>query len=485
MPKVMQPTTSWRIPALLPEQTDVPAANLMSSEISIQMERMKTITAARFVSEHDVPSSPAPLSDVEQALDMTSQSSAQIATIPFFVPEPPAPAPVAEAAPVYDPMTSFPPTALAHDAGATPEFVQSLGLPLFLVGQNVQALQTLTSTPSLLGSLVDSSGAYDQARLLSPVQNLSSSSSQAPPAPALPTTNGLYGATASAPSYGQTPSFPTSGGGYRGGSEGNLHISGYGPATTQSDIIAMFSPYVQVREVVMKGTFAFVNTDDPVNAKRSREALNGAMLGGRTVRVNPAQRKSRDSATSAYGPAGGLSFSGTSSASSFAPSATSTSTFPPSNNAYGGASTNLAGAPAPSFGAPAPAAGMPAGGTGQNLDIDNVRDDRGNAATKNLFVAGYGQGTTEDSLRALFAQHTEVIGVVSKGSFSFVNTSDRGSAVRARQALSGTMLNGGVLRINFAKETGRLGTSFDLTYGKNTGPNAQRSNSMSYYGRGY
>jgi hypothetical protein len=61
--------------------------------------------------------------------------------------------------------------------------------------------------------------------------------------------------------------------------------------------------------------------------------------------------------------------------------------------------------------------------------------------------------------------------------------------------LGGTMLNGGVLRINFAKETGRLGTSFDLTYGPNTGPNANRPNAnarpppantnMSYYGRGY
>ena len=46
--------------------------------------------------------------------------------------------------------------------------------------------------------------------------------------------------------------------GYRGdqnNGEGNLHLSGYGPSTTQADIITLFGPYVQVDEVVMKGTF--------------------------------------------------------------------------------------------------------------------------------------------------------------------------------------------------------------------------------------
>lgn len=122
-------------------------------------------------------------------------------------------------------------------------------------------------------------------------------------------------------------------------------------------------------------------------------------------------------------------------------------------------------------------------------NVDSVRDDRGNPATKNLFVAGYGQGTTEQQLRDLVGQFAIVTGVVSKGTFAFVNTSDRSGAVAARENLGGTMFNGGVLRINFAKETGRLGTSFDLTYGPNTGPNANRApgpppQSMSYYGRG-
>jgi hypothetical protein len=55
-----------------------------------------------------------------------------------------------------------------------------------------------------------------------------------------------------------------------------------------------------------------------------------------------------------------------------------------------------------------------------------------------------------------------------KGTFSFVNTADKSQAVNVRNALMGTLLNGGSLRINFAKETGRLGTSFDTTYGPGT-----------------
>ena len=115
-------------------------------------------------------------------------------------------------------------------------------------------------------------------------------------------------------------------------------------------------------------------------------------------------------------------------------------------------------------------------------NVNDVRDDRGNPATKNLFVAGYGPGTSEPQLREVFGQYATVVGVVTKGTFAFVNTSDRGAAVRAREALSGTVVNGGALRINFAKETGRLGTSFDLTYGPGSGGGG---GGASHYGRGY
>lgn len=75
---------------------------------------------------------------------------------------------------------------------------------------------------------------------------------------------------------------------------------------------------------------------------------------------------------------------------------------------------------------------------------------------------GYGPGTSEAQIRQIFSQHTQVVGVVLKGNFTFVNTSSREAAVKAREMLQGSMINGGPLRINFAKETGRLGTSFDL-----------------------
>ena len=109
----------------------------------------------------------------------------------------------------------------------------------------------------------------------------------------------MYGAGPSINKYGpvstnQSPYGNNTSNGYRGtqnSSEGNLHLSGYGPHTTQPEIIALFSPYVQVREVVMKGTFCFVNTDDATMAKQAREALNGALLGGAPIRINMAQRK--------------------------------------------------------------------------------------------------------------------------------------------------------------------------------------------------
>jgi len=64
----------------------------------------------------------------------------------------------------------------------------------------------------------------------------------------------------------------------------------------------------------------------------------------------------------------------------------------------------------------------------------------------------------------MFGQYATIVGIVMKGTFAFVNTSDKVAAVNAREFLSNTTVNGGALRINFAKESGRLGTSFDVTY---------------------
>jgi RNA recognition motif-containing protein len=523
---------NWHVPSLLPERPDVVKAQLDSKELFAQIERMKTVTLASYFSDADVPASPAPISDIEQAIDMTSQSSAVIAPIPFFIPtpQPVEPVPAPQPTSMYPNTTSqFAPSvqgAVGHSSslGATPELVQSLGLPMFLVGQDVQALHTLASSPGLLGTLVDSSGMYDQQRLMNLVQTLSMSQGQpgqqqgahhsaysagvSAYAPA-PSSSNIY-----APPPSMQPSYPPSGSFRTKSDDGNLHVSGYGPSTTQADIINLFSPYVQVDEVVMKGTFSFINTADPIRAQQAREALHGTLLGGMPIRINAAQRKNKDSsggfggapASNFYGPPGAAplpSFGGP----KFGPPGAGRPPMPTATPSFGGvpggAIMGLGGAMGPPGGAMGPP-GVPRAPLGpppgpspvanMNIPIEAVRDDRGNAPTKNLFVAGYGAGTTEQQLRDIFGLHCSVIGVILKGNFSFVNTSTIGDAVRSRAALQGTNLNGGPLRINFAKETGRLGTSFDLTYNERSGPNARRpgpgmppgpppQQRMSYYGR--
>jgi len=458
----MATTKPWRKPDPLVPNPEVTAPILSSAEIAVQNERTGKVQPAKYVTDDSVPDSPAPLTGVEQALDMTSVASANVANIPFFIPQAPAPPPQApspaQATTYQPPVSSNPPLPTytlppqgSHES-ATVQTVQSLGLPLFLVGQNVGALQTLASSPSLLNTLVEPNGQYDQPRLLSLVHTLSQSTApshhapvpmHAPPAfggasylPPGAAGGGIYGPASVPESFGGfsgTGGGPKSGG-YRGesNSDGNLHVSGYGPTTTQADIISMFSPYVRVDEVVMKGTFCFVNTSDPGNAQKAREILSGTLLGGMPIRINMAQRRARDP-----------NFAGGAGGPPKAP------TLPP---------PRIAG----SFGAPPVAGGFGAPPGGQN--VDDVRDDRGNPATKNLFVAGYGPGTSEAQIKEMFGQYATIVGIVMKGTFAFVNTSDKVAAVNAREFLSNTTVNGGALRINFAKESGRLGTSFDVTY---------------------
>ena len=456
-------THSWEQPKSLPLDPECPAVNVVSNELSVQKQRMLGVLAASYLSPEDVPSNPNPLSEVEFSRNM-SQASTRPQIIPFFIPQqepvlqvvpPPVPPPVPTSfsAPVPPPMTLpvAPPPSVPQGI-ATVEIVSALRLPPFLAGQNIKALQTLASSPGLLTAFVDGNGAYDQARILNLVQTLTqnlSGSSAPPPVPqppvAAPPTQPTYG------KYGpmSTPSFPppqsssvyappqAGKSGYRGDqnvTDGNLHLSGYGPMTTPEQIIQLFSPYVKVDEIVPKANFMFVNTNDPEGAKRAREALNGVMLGGSPLRINVALRRNK----------------------------------------------NPSGAPPVRA---APAMPLPINPMGQ-IDYDSVRDDRGNPATRNLFVAGYGQGTSETDLRNLFNQHTTVTGVVVKGSFAFVNTTEKTTAVNAREALTGAILNGGVLRINFAKESGRLGTSFDGGSNAFQQRNHQQS-APSYYGRSY
>lgn len=370
------------------------------------------------------------------------------------------------------PPPAVPPPTIPSTA-ASVEIVKAMGLPPFLAGQNIQALQTLAGSRNLLSAFVDANGAPDQVRILNLVQtitqNMPTSNVQAPPPlmtqqPMPPQTFGQYPTIQTSP-YQSPPQASFLGGnpsqnntsvhnniskGYRGDqnvSDGNLHLSGYGPMTTPEQIVALFAPYVKVDEVVPKNGFMFVNTNDPEGARRAREALNGVPLGGSTLRINVALRRNKNPQQHDMGSSpNGVSMSQSSRAE----------VTPLPRNVLG------------------------------QVDYDLVRDDRGNPATKNLFVAGYGPSTTEDELRELFNQHTQVTGVVVKGSFAFVNTLERNSAVHAREALTGAVVNGGVLRINFAKESGRLGTSFDHGYAASTRSHSGGGNGApSYYGRSY
>jgi len=81
------------------------------------------------------------------------------------------------------------------------------------------------------------------------------------------------------------------------------------------------------------------------------------------------------------------------------------------------------------------------------------RDDEvGNLVTANLYVHGYGSGTSKKQIRNLFSQYTDVVGVSVKNGYSYVRTLDREGAIFARQKLNGTQWNGGTLTIRFAKE---------------------------------
>jgi hypothetical protein len=280
---------------------------------------------------------------------------------------------------------------------ATLEFVQSLGLPMFLVGQDTQALQTLAATPSLLSTFVDSNGMYDQARLTSLVQTLSQSSSLGPlpspmghmggpgyqhnnaygaaPPPAYmgvpptastgiygPASTGVYG-PASDSSYGGG-SWPVGGtsGGFKGRSDdGNLHVSGYGPSTTQADVINLFMPYVKVDEVVMKTNFAFVNTSDPTGAARAIESLTGVLLGGMPIRINPATRRTKSTSS--------------------APPPFAAAPAPNPASIYGNVGQSIPGLPAqipPMMGQGAPFFPPVAPPQSGSVDVANARDDRGN-----------------------------------------------------------------------------------------------------------
>jgi RNA recognition motif-containing protein len=83
--------------------------------------------------------------------------------------------------------------------------------------------------------------------------------------------------------------------------------------------------------------------------------------------------------------------------------------------------------------------------------------------SKKIYVGNMSYSTSEDSLRALFAQHGEVVSVnlitdrytgESKG-FGFVEMSNENEATAAISALNGQELDGRKLRVDVAQERQR------------------------------
>ena len=310
---MMSMMAMWKTVHPLPQDPAFPPVQVTSNEVTAQTNRMSTIPAVSYATEADIPISPHLLSEVEKALDIVNNSTPNV--IPFFTPQAAA-IPVAAALPPVAP--AFPPPQAqpmmqSSSSQATVETVLMMGLPLFLVGSNVQALQTLAANPGLLASFKDMNGVYKQPELINLVQTLSQNlapqaSQPVPIQPAYTAVNTMQ----TIPNYYQPPTTsttlfaqpppapvaqPVSGRGYRGDQnvgEANLHVSGYGPMTTNEEIKAMFAPYVHVTEVVNKSGFSFVNTNDPEGARRAKEALNGSLLGGLPCRINNATRKTKN-----------------------------------------------------------------------------------------------------------------------------------------------------------------------------------------------
>uniref|UniRef100_A0A7S1BPG2 RRM domain-containing protein n=1 Tax=Corethron hystrix TaxID=216773 RepID=A0A7S1BPG2_9STRA len=452
--------SSWKNATVLPP-SDTPLPQVVSEQLSEQARRNTMVApCGTYLAGAGIPNSVA-MTMMENNIEMNVYNSTVSSTIPFSPPmqvvqptvisasppiAPPVPISVAPPTNAHLPSLVTPPS-----AGATLEMVQSMGLPLFLIGSNMQVLQNLAANPTLLSTFRNQhDGQFDQMRLLSFVQVMSGNQQPIPAPQAVAPLQHMYpnsslnlqsaqtlGQNIAPPPFSAPPTINFSSNNYqttnnrptmskyRGdtNSDGNLHLSGYGPSTTKEDIIALFAPYVRVDEVVMKSNFSFVNTSDPMGANLAREHLAGSFLGGAPIRINSAVRKAPD---------------------------------PSHKDSQLAKMSQIVRQKATP---------LPTNSLGQ-IDLDQVRDDRGNPATKNLFVAGYGPGTNEQDLREAFARIVTVVSVVKKNEkFAFVNTTDREAAVEARNSLMGTVVNGGVLRINFAKESGRLGTSFDTTYG--------------------
>jgi len=77
--------------------------------------------------------------------------------------------------------------------------------------------------------------------------------------------------------------------------------------------------------------------------------------------------------------------------------------------------------------------------------------------TRNLHVSAFGPGATREQVQATFAQYVEVREVIMKEGYCFVNTVSVEGATAAMENLQGSVLNGGYISINYAKDREQSG----------------------------
>uniref|UniRef100_A0A7S2BS43 RRM domain-containing protein n=1 Tax=Octactis speculum TaxID=3111310 RepID=A0A7S2BS43_9STRA len=66
----------------------------------------------------------------------------------------------------------------------------------------------------------------------------------------------------------------------------NLHVSNYGPGTRRGHIMTAFEPYCDIRAIVIKTGYCFVNTFSVECALKAKTSLQGTSINGRAIRIN-------------------------------------------------------------------------------------------------------------------------------------------------------------------------------------------------------
>ena len=192
----------------------------------------------------------------------------------------------------------------------------------------------------------------------------------------------------------------------------NIYVGGLSYETTDDDLRQLFGQYGEVtnvhvptdRQTGQPRGFAFVEMSSDDDARSAIEALDGSDVAGRAIKVAEARPRADRPADSR-------------------------------------ASAGPRGEPAPASGE----AGASAGEGGMKIYVGNLPFQ-----------------TTDDELRALFAQHGDVSDVHlptdrqtgRPRGFAFVQMPDSDQAQAAMEALDGTELGGRILAVNRAREGG-------------------------------